>query len=202
MARPLKDGAVYFSKDTDFYEDDKIKVLRAEFNARGMYLLDYLLCDLYGKDGYFMKLDSTKCYLLADGARCGITPGFVKEFVQGCIRCSLFDERVFDAFSVLTSRGIQKRYIRMLNSRTQIRIIKDYFLLDPSDPNEIPKGSLDKIVLIGVSDKENPVFLSENYTNKSKVKESKYIPVSEFTMDKNKSYDTSDVEAEIMRRIK
>lgn len=201
MARPLKDGAVYFSKDTDFYEDDKIKVLRAEFNARGMYLLDYLLCDLYGKDGYFMKLDSTKRYLLADGARCGITPGFVKEFVQGCVRCSLFDERVFNAFSVLTSRGIQKRYIRMLNSRTQIRIIKDYFLLDPSDPNEIPKGSLDKIVLVSVSDKENPVLLTENPLKESKVKESKNMSVSEFVKEGNKSFDTAQIEAEIIRRL-
>lgn len=31
MARPLKDGVDYFPKDTDFYADDKVRLLRAEF---------------------------------------------------------------------------------------------------------------------------------------------------------------------------
>ena len=29
MARPLKDGVDYFPKDTDFYADDKVRLLRA-----------------------------------------------------------------------------------------------------------------------------------------------------------------------------
>ena len=85
MARPLKDGIDYFSKDTDFYEDDKIKVLRADFGAKGMYLLDYLLCEIYGKSGYYMEWDDRKCSLVSDGARCDFTPGFVKEFVNACL---------------------------------------------------------------------------------------------------------------------
>ena len=51
MARPLKDGVDYFPKETDFYADDKVRLLRAEFGSKGMYLLDYILCDLYGKNG-------------------------------------------------------------------------------------------------------------------------------------------------------
>ena len=51
MARPAKAGVDYFPMDTYFYTDDKIKILRAEFGAKGMYLLSDLLCDLYAKDG-------------------------------------------------------------------------------------------------------------------------------------------------------
>ena len=100
MARPLKDGVDYFPKDTDFYADDKVRLLRAEFGSKGMYLLDYILCDLYGKNGYFIKWDKNKCYLVSDGAGCGCSPEFVAEFISGCIRCSFFDERVFDMFGV------------------------------------------------------------------------------------------------------
>ena len=35
MARPLKDGVDYFPKDTDFYADDKVRLLRAEFGSKG-----------------------------------------------------------------------------------------------------------------------------------------------------------------------
>lgn len=169
MARPLKSGVIYFPKDTDFYEDDKVKVLRAEFGAKGMYLLDVLLCELYGKDGYYMRWDSTKCRLMSDGARCGITPSFAEEFVRGCCRCSYFDKGVFSAFSVLTSRGIQKRYIRMFNSRTEIRIIRDYWLLDETDSQDVPQGSLSKLVLIDVNGTENPDKSTENSLNEIKL---------------------------------
>ena len=64
MARPYKDGASYFPKDTDFYYDDKVRLIRAEFGAKGMYLLDYLLCELYRQDGYYMKWDSDRCALV------------------------------------------------------------------------------------------------------------------------------------------
>lgn len=42
MARPIKDGVDYFPKDTDFYQDDKVRLLRARFGPKGMYLLDYI----------------------------------------------------------------------------------------------------------------------------------------------------------------
>ena len=146
MARPLKDGVDYFPKDTDFYADDKVRLLRAEFGSKGMYLLDYILCDLYGKNGYFIKWDKNKCYLVSDGAGCGCSPEFVAEFISGCIRCSFFDKRVFEMFGALTSVGIQRRFIRMLNSRENFTFIEEYFLLDTSDKkDEAP--ALQKVTL-------------------------------------------------------
>ena len=168
MARPLKDGVDYFPKDTDFYEDDKVRLLRAEFGSKGMYLLDYILCDLYGKNGYFIKWDKNKCYLVSDGAGCGCSPEFVAEFISGCIRCSFFDKRVFEMFGALTSVGIQRRFIRMLNSRENFTFIEEYFLLDTSDKKDVPQGILNKLAFKKVSDKENEVKSKDN-PDKSKV---------------------------------
>lgn len=178
MARPLKDGADYFPKDTAFYQDDKIRLLRAEFGAKGMYLLDYLLCDLYGKNGYFIKWDRNKCFLVSDGAGCGCSPEFIEQFIQGCSRCSFFDERVLKAFGVLTSAGIQRRYIRMFNSRDEIQIIEEYWLLDSSNKKDVPAGVLNKLAFKSIKTCENP---DKTYGNpdktsnnsQSKVKESK-----------------------------
>ena len=162
LARPIKDGAIYFPKDTDFYADDKIKLLRTEFGAKGMYILDYLLCDLYGKNGYFIKWDVDKCFLVSDGAGCGCTPAFIAEVVQGCIRRSFFDKRVFDTFGVLTSAGIQRRYIRMVSSRDEIRINKAFFLLDAHDKNDVPEKALNKLTLFTDNFIENPDNFIEN----------------------------------------
>lgn len=156
MARPIKDGVDYFPKDTDFYSDDKVRLLRAEFGAKGMYILDYLLCDIYGKNGYFTKWDKNRCFLVSDGAGCGCNPEYISEFIAGCCRCSFFDERVLNAFGVLTSAGIQRRYIRMFNSRDEIQIIAEYWLLNVDDKKDVPASVLNKITFKHLKSTENP----------------------------------------------
>ena len=178
MARPTKDGVDYFPKDTDFYEDDKVKLLRAEFGAKGMYLLDYLLCRLYKTNGYYMQWDDDRCFLVSDGAGCGCTPDFVAEVVAGCIRRSLFDERVFDMFGVLTSAGIQRRFVRMLDKRERYAFYEEYFLLDRNNPDDVPVGTLNKLTFQKVSGGENLVKGGENSVivpdnEQSKIKENK-----------------------------
>lgn len=177
MARPLKDGVDYWNKDCDFYSDGKIRLIRSEFSGNGMYMLDYILCEIY-KNGYYIKFDKDWCSMVSDGAVCGGSPNFVEELVKGCVRRSVFDKGVFDAFGILTSKGIQKRYIRMVCGRDHIRLIKEYCLLDLDDPFEVPEKIRAKIVLKSISNTKNSVFdtrNSVNHTNKtqSKVKESK-----------------------------
>ena len=155
MARPLKDGVDYFPKDVDFYNDDKVRLLRGEFGAKGMYILDYILCEIYGKNGYFLKWDQSKCFLVSDGAGCGCGPEYISEFIAGCLRCSFFDERVFKLFGVLTSAGIQRRYIRMFNGRDEINIIEEYWLLDCSSKKDVPAGVLNKLTFKSLKTKGN-----------------------------------------------
>jgi len=181
MGRPPKDGADYFPKNVDFYNDDKIRILKLEFGARGMYMLDYILCEIYGKDGYFMKWDKNKCFLVSEGAGCGCTPGFVSEFIKGCIRCSFFDKSVYDAFGVLTSHGIQKRFMRMLRNRTTVKMIEEYWLLDINDEDEVPASALKKLVFRSINSADNPILSTENpvlsaekCTKEKKRKEKKY----------------------------
>ena len=177
MARPIKDGVDYFPMDTDFYNDDKVRLLRAEFGAKGMYVLNFLLCEVYGKNGYFINWDKNRCFLVSDGAGCGCSPDYISEFISGCLRCSFFDERVFNAFGVLTSAGIQRRYIRMFNSRDEIRIIEEYWLLDIKSKNDVPAGVLNKLTFKKVNCTENPDKTTENpdktTENAQKEKESK-----------------------------
>ncbi len=162
MARPIKDGVDYFPMNTDFYNDDKVRLLRAEFGAKGMYILSFLLCEVYRTNGYFIKWDKNKCFLVSDGAGCGCSPEYISEFISGCLRCSFFDERVFNVFGVLTSAGIQRRYIRMFNSRDEIRIYEEYWLLDVNDKKDVTDSILNKLTFIKVNCTENPDKITEN----------------------------------------
>lgn len=139
MARPLKYGVDYWNKDVSFYFDKKIRLIRSEFGAVGMYALDYIICDIYKNDGYYAVFDKDWCDLVSDGAVCGGSSNFIEELIKGCVRRSFFDKRVFDMFGVITSKGIQKRYIRMVSKRKEIYLIQEYFLLDPDNNDEVPK---------------------------------------------------------------
>lgn len=177
MARPLKNGVDYWSEDCYFYSDNKIRLLRSEFGANGMYMLNYILCEIY-KEGYYALCDKDWCSLVSDGAVCGGSSNFVAELIKGCVRRSFFDRRVFDMFGVITSRGIQKRYIRMVSKRAEIHIVKEYFLLDLNDINDVPSEIKNKIVLKSIYDVKNPVNDNSNAVNsvgktQSKVKKSK-----------------------------
>lgn len=166
-------------------------MLRGEFGAKGMYMLDYILCEIYRTNGYYLQWDDKRRLLLSDGAGCDCDPNFIREFVAGCIRCSFFDERVLHAFGVLTSAGIQRRYVRMHNSRDHIYVRDEYWLLDLKDPRDVPAGVLNKLVFVNQSstekpDKstENPDKSTEKHTNQSKLNKSK--------RDHSKSFPSSE----------
>ena len=161
MARPIKDGVEYFPFDVGFFDDDKVKYLRQKHKAKGMYMLVFLLCDLYRKNGYFMEWDEGKQSLLADDMRCADEVSLAR-LVEGCLSCGFFDKRVFEAYGVLTSAGIQRRYIRMFNSREMIYMNEEYFLLDMSNPKDISPGILNKLTLKKVFCTENPDKNTEN----------------------------------------
>nr|DAK97120.1 MAG TPA: protein of unknown function (DUF4373) [Caudoviricetes sp.] len=161
MGRPRKDGVDFFSLDTGIFRDDKVKLLRAEFGAKGMYLLIWLLCEIYEKNGYYMQWGSDKCYLVSDGAGCACSPKFVSEFVRGCVARSFFDERVFNVFGVLTSESIQRRFLRAVRNRPNIEIVADYFLLNVNSKKDVPEGSLANCTFVNLSDGKTVVFSSE-----------------------------------------
>ena len=125
-------------------------------------MLDYILCEIYRSNGYFLQWDNRRCFLVSDGAGCGCGPDYISEFISGCLRCSFFDERVFNAFGVLTSAGIQRRYIRMFNGRDFIQIQAEYWLLDVANKKDVPASVQNKINFLRFKSTENPDKSTEN----------------------------------------
>jgi hypothetical protein len=180
LARPLKDGVDYFPLDTDFLQDDKVRLIKSEFGAKGILILISLFCEIYRGNGYYKVWDNDSCLLMADAVGCGVVPENITQVVQGCLRRSIFNDGVFQMFGILTSAGIQRRYIRMFPNRKQISINKEYWLLNAEDEKDVPAGVLNKLTFKTVknnfnSDKNNfnPDKNNFNATKESKVKESK-----------------------------
>lgn len=111
MARPHKPGLDYFPQDTDIFHDKKIKRLISGFGAKGFMIHEYIKTLVYGDKGYYIKNDNDFAFDVADFLGNGITEQLVKETIAGCIKLGLFNESLVDRFGILSSSGIQKRYL-------------------------------------------------------------------------------------------
>jgi hypothetical protein len=176
MARPTKTGLDYYPMDVGFLRDKKVRLLRAEFGASSVLFVLYVWGKAYEGDGYFLAWDKDELLLAADELR--EQPTYISEVLQGCLKRSIFDERVFQMFGVLTSAGIQRRYLRGCEKRDVITIVSEYWLLNISSKSDVPAGVRAKLALVGVTGGNNDVNSPENPENspgnpQSKVKESK-----------------------------
>ena len=181
MARPIKDGVDYFPVDVDFFEDDKVRYLRQRHKAKGMYILMYMLCEVY-KNGYYLKWTGEKAELMADGMRCADTVSLAR-LVEDALECGFFDKRIARMHEVLTSAGIQRRFVKAAINRDTIYMASELFLLNPDDPRDVPVKALPKLAFFSIKSKETPVLsketpvLSKETPQKEKEKETISIDI-------------------------
>jgi hypothetical protein len=166
MARPVKQGLEYFSFDVDFFNDEKVEFVSARFGIKGELISIRLLCKIY-RIGYYTEWNEDESTLLAKRAGDSITPSLVSDVVNELVKRGFFDESIFNRFSILTSKGIQKRYVKAVGERKGIEINTDYWLIDT------PKNACFEVNRDEkrVNPPNNPVNRSIN--PQSKVKESK-----------------------------
>ncbi len=130
-------GIDYFPFNTNFFEDDKVALIEGEFGEKGSYIAIRLLCKIYNSEGYYCQWGQDECLLFARRLGAGFSPSLVDEVVKGLVRRSFFDKGVYDSSCVLTSRGIQTRYIEAAKRRQEIRLRKDILLIDVSSVSNV-----------------------------------------------------------------
>ena len=128
MARPLKSGIDYYPMDVDFLQDIKIRRILKGCGASSISVLICLLGNIYRDEGYYIRWSEDIGFLIAD--EIGIKEVSVKEIVRLAISVDFFDKNMFQNFEILTSKGIQKRYVEACSRRVGTDIIPEYSLLE------------------------------------------------------------------------
>lgn len=124
-------GIEYYPMNVDFFDDDKIALIEGEFGVKGSVIAIRLLCKIY-REGYYYQWGNDECLLFARKSGADIVPNTVHEVVNGLVRRSFFNKRVFDQFGVLTSRGIQQRYFEAVKRRQKVVVRREFLLVDVS----------------------------------------------------------------------
>lgn len=173
MPRPQKQGIDYAGWSVNIFDGDtKIDKLLDAHGWIGFSVYFYLCQMAYKFDGYFYRWAYDDSASTARRMGGGIGSGTVEETVRYCLQIGLFDKGLFDRWNILTSRGIQKRFLAAIQGRRVKTVIQDYWLLK----NEDDKG-LDKCAGNDSLQCANPSLQGANPSlqgaNSPKVKESK-----------------------------
>lgn len=127
MARPQKNGLDYFPLDVDIDQDDKIALIESQYGIEGFGIVIKLLMKIY-KTSYFYEWTEREQLLFSK--RVNVDINRVNVIINDCIKWGLFSNDVFISYKILTSKGIQKRYLEAVGRRQKVEMYKEYLLLD------------------------------------------------------------------------
>lgn len=133
MAGKPKKRIDYAGWSVDIFSNDpKIDKLLDAQGWIGFGIYFYLCQMAFGGEGYYYEWCYDLCATTARKMGGGVGAGTVKETVDYCLQIGLFDKGLFVRWGVLTSRGIQKSYLLVLQSKNRCgtEIIVDFWLLD------------------------------------------------------------------------
>ena len=179
--RPPKENIDFSGWDVTILDnDEKIDAL-IDAQGIGAFTVYFYLCQkAYGSNGYYLDWSYSCCATNARKLGKGASAEFVKNVVNMCFQCCLFDKGLFDKYGILTSRGIQKRYWQVAKSRNYKTVISDYWLLEQDECPGLNKSTLKSNYDTPKSNydtpKSNYQTLKESKVKESKVKESISMP--------------------------
>ena len=175
MGRHVKVGLDYFFFDV--YCDDKLKLIEAEFGLKGFAVIVKLWQRIYAERGYYCEFDEEVALLFADSVR--LSSSAVSEIVRAAIKRGIFDGELYDKYKILTSHGIQKRYMDGTDKRVRVDIDGRYLLLSLPEINE-------NVHINGIYDGRNAISDSRN--TQSRVDKSR---VDKIIVDERREKETA-----------
>lgn len=158
--RPTKAGLDYF--ELDCHMEEKVRLIQAEFGLKGFAVLVKLYQKIYGGFGYYCEwtTDSLLLFMSENGLPSD-NKNLIADIVAACIRRNIFSEQLFNDFNILTSEGVQKRYLNATSKREKIELKKEYLLIAAPENNK-------KVVINSIFDGRNSINGGRNKQSKGK----------------------------------
>ena len=103
---------MYFRLDCDLFQDRKLKRLMRRWQNDGLAVYLALLCEIYRYKGYYIVADKDLIADIAD--TCLLDDDRTSNIFRDCIELGLFDRQLYEHRELLTSRGIQARYLDIM----------------------------------------------------------------------------------------
>lgn len=169
--------------------DEKFELIEAEFGLKGFAVIVKLFQRIYGGHGYYCEWNDDIAFLFASRnglSNDGVNNNLIHEIVSASIRRGIFDKEIFSKYSVLTSKGIQKRYVDATGRRKNVSLEKRYLLLSDDILGENVNILSENVNIfeenVDISKQVKGSKVKRSKGKESEVKERNYFPQDE-TLD-------------------
>ena len=126
--RLRKNDLDYFPLEININQDSKILLLEGKFGLEGFAVLIKLYIKIYGDKGYYCEWNEVEKLLFA--RMLGIDADRLDEIISTCIKFKIFDKKMYEKYSILTSKGIQERFFFITSRRKKINVENPYLLIN------------------------------------------------------------------------
>ena len=171
MARPKAKGVEYFPLDVGFLSDLKIRKIMLSCGASSIAVLIYIFAAIYRDEGYFMNVKDDDIALIALDTN--LDCDYVKNVINRACEVGLFSFRIYDNFRVITSEGIQNRYLKITERRKSVKINDDINLVNVDMMYTETRVNVAETIVNVAETPVNVYKSTQSKVKESKVKESK-----------------------------
>lgn len=142
MGRIARDGLDYFPMNCEF--DDNVMILIAKHKHEGISILLRLWQKIYAK-GYYTEWQEDNALLFSD--KINVTMETLNAVIETCFKVEIFHRGIWERYGILTSSGIQKRWLVYVKNakRQNVTIDNKYDVLlfireeTPVSPGKTPE---------------------------------------------------------------
>ena len=165
----MKSGLDYFPLDCIM--DDSVKLVEAELGLEGFALIIKLWQDIYKGEGYYKKFDKDVQLLFA--REVNVTPKALASFLYVALDRGIFNKEIYEKYQVLTSKGIQERFLKSIGRRKKVNLISEYILYDIAESENVSKINVCKNEENVCKNEKNADIFKQSKRKESKREESK-----------------------------
>lgn len=193
MARLEKTGLDYFPLDCIM--NDSMELIEAELGIQSFAIIIKLYQKIYSENGYYCNWSDEIALLFA--RRLCVDTELINRTISSALRRGIFDDERFKSFGVLTSRGIQERYLEATSRRKRVNLRKELLLTDTDGHKNVYIDGINEYINsdnedISTQSKVKESIVKESIVKDTKAKESRVnSPVVQAQPEENSPNATS-----------
>ncbi len=156
----------------DCHTNENLSEIEASFGIKGFAVIVRLWQKIYSEKGYYCEwIERSPLLFLANwfGGNSGVDLNLIKEVIAAALRIGIFEQELYEKYSILTSDGIQRRYFDVVKRRTELTVIEEYLLVSVDNL----RGNVCKKSVSADKKAENVCKNETSKVSKSKVSKSK-----------------------------
>lgn len=116
----------------DCRTNDNISEIEAEYGVKGFAVVVRLWQKIYAEKGYYCEwIERSPLLFLSNwfGGNSGVTVNLINDIVERCLNNGIFNAKMYEDYSILTSARIQEQYFGAVKRREEILVQKEYLLV-------------------------------------------------------------------------